>query len=206
MISRTIGGLLFLAFLFVLPVRASATVIAFEFKLSAAGSLEGRAFGLSAITITAVADTANRESIMEGGRAVGYSIDHTTAFINIASIGTLQFLSGTRTFVHNVNYGGIVGFSRGTLGGVDLIVGPANPAFSTWNMLTSIGPITGNAGIGHWTQSQVLTTSGSLQLYAGNPATTFTASIPAPSSLAVMGVSCLAHLRRRRRPTTMRRQ
>jgi hypothetical protein len=58
----------------------------------------------------------------------------------------MTFLEGTRTFVNNTY--STVGFSRA--GGMDLYDGPVDSAFATWDMLSSIGPISGFGGALQW--------------------------------------------------------
>ncbi len=121
---------------------AAAAPITFTFTASGSGSLDGVAFDTADFTITAIGDTSNLTSPFVGV----YSIEHDMAAINIAGVGTMTFLEDTRTFVNNTY--SAVGFSMAS--GMDLYDGPIDSAFSTWDMLSSIGPISGFGGAMQW--------------------------------------------------------
>lgn len=164
------------------------------------GTFAGTAFGNRAplaFTIRATGETANIQSC-----AIGcYFIDNLSASIEIATIGTFQFMSPTRYFSN----GPIIGFSRAALGGVDLYnlrVG------NGWDMTTLFGPVSGDGGISQWAISTVTTTGGVLllddvdslqgtfQAIVGN-----TSVVPIPGSLLLLGSSLaglLAVVRRRK--------
>jgi hypothetical protein len=135
-----------------------ALPVTFIHEGSGSGTLGGNAFNTNFV-ITAQADTNARVTADPGI----YFIDHNAAQIALSGIGTFAFTSPTRTFVNNPNM--IVGFSRANTDGADLFDGPVNPSFATWNMLTSIGPISGSGELIQWTlagSSQVTTTNGVL--------------------------------------------
>jgi len=145
-----------------------------------------------------VADTANRVAF---GLCCGWSLDNASASISIAGMGNFAFTSGTRTFVNNTDSS--VGFSRAGLGGSDLFDGPTDAAFATWDLLTSIGPISGTGSLMQWTLSPVTTNAGTLVFGNEDSGTIFTATlggaaVPEPGSwlLITLGLAGLGLFKR----------
>ena len=142
---------------------ANASPIVFTDVTTASGTIGSTSFTNELITISAVADTSN--ILPFGG---GFSLDNSSASVTIGSLGTFTFITGTRFFVSQTSVPPTVGFSHSSLG-IDLIEGPMNSAFSSWNMLTSIGPITGEGAITFaWKQAPVVTNGGTLVLDGGS--------------------------------------
>ena len=174
---------------------ASATPISYTDTGFGSGTLNGVAFGAGgplAFTITALGDTAN---VISCGGSCLYN-ENTSASIAITGLGTLNFVTATRFFA-NV---GIVGFSRGGGGGLDLYNGPLIPP---WDMLTSLGPIAGTGNLIQWGNSPVVTNGGVLVFNNGSSAATFTATVgqstvPEPTTLLLLGSGlAVARLRQR---------
>ena len=182
-----------LAFFMIVMVggQARADIITFIHTGSGSGSLGSTSFGLSNFTITATANTDNRTSL-----GFGWYLDHVTATITIGGLGTYDFITATRTFVNNGNQ--LVGFSRAGGSGADLFDGPSDPAFSDWEMLMGIGPVAGTGSLMQWWDG-IDTTGGSMYFNNGTSASTFTATIPTPGVLALLGVAGVVGRRRRRR-------
>jgi hypothetical protein len=180
----------------------AAAPITFIHMGSGSGSLNGVPFDVSNFTITATGDTSDRITWTVGL----YEIPHDTATITIDGLGTLTFLEPTKTFASNEASG--VGFGRGS----DLFDGPMNPALATWDMLTSIGPVSGNNGALMQWGTGVATSGGALVFnddFTWDPSgwdipSTFqaivgTATVPAPGVvlLGALGAGLVGCLRRR---------
>jgi hypothetical protein len=100
-------GLCVLGLIILLPIEAFAAPITFTHRAASvvSGTVDGNPFTAASFAITATGDTSNRVSF-----GSGFSITHDTASIFIPSVGTLDFITPTRTFVNNTN--DTIGFSR----------------------------------------------------------------------------------------------
>lgn len=157
--------------------------VTFTDTTTASGTIGSTSFTNDPITILAIANTSSRQTFSQG-----FFINVISASITIDGIGTFTFTTPTRFFVNNKNQ--TVGFSRAGLLGADLIDGPTNPAFSSWAINSSIGPITGPGVIFQWTLSPVLTSGGTLVLSNANPGVTFSANVstvPEPGTFLLLG-------------------
>ena len=172
------------------------------------GTLNGVSFGVGApvrFTITEVGNTEDRTGVFGG-----FSIADQTATIAIDSVGLFDVDTETRTFVNQTT--GLVGFSRAQIiGGIDLFNGPTNPVFSSWDMLTPLGPIHGSGTVLQWGPvfyPGIQTSGGDLVFNNGLSETTFQAIVEVPvtgapepvtAGLGVLGLGMLAlYLQRRR--------
>jgi hypothetical protein len=170
---------------------AQAVPIQFVTTGGGSGTLNGVAFS-GGFTINSFGDTATRNSPFAGV----FSIVHSSSFINIAGIGQVQILEATRTFV-NQSGTGLVGYSRGGGSGADLYNGPTSALFSTWDMTTSIGPVSGAGNLLQW-GGGLNTDHGLLAFSNGFSDCTFTATVPAPAAgLSLVGGLMVATRRRR---------
>ena len=183
------------ALAFGIAFQSQAALITFEYDVtgSITGTLGGVGFSTTNIVLTGIGDNVNRETFGNG-----FFIDHDSASIEIAGVGTFDFHSGTRTFVNNASQ--TVGWSRAGFGGSDLMNGPTNAAFGAWDMFSSIGPITGSGSILQWTRGDIFTSGGLLNINSTSVEITFTAiKVPGPGTLALLGVAGGLVGRRRRR-------
>jgi hypothetical protein len=148
---------------------ADADTIRLTHAGHASGRLAGVDFPDSAFVIEATADTADRQA-MEGGTFV---LVHDAASISIKGLGTFDFITPTQTFVNNEV--AVVGIS--VENAFDLVDGPFDEVFATWDMLGSIGPISGDGIVLQWMTEDVITSGGVLVLNDGTPVITFTAEV-----------------------------
>jgi len=186
--SYLVAGLVGLA-----ASAVSASPITMIHEGSGSGTIGGVSFAASAFTITTTGNTDNRVDF-----GFGWFIDHTAASINIAGVGTFEFITPTRTFVNNSIP--LVGFSRAGISGADLFDGPNDAALAAWDMTTSIGPLSGGGNTVQWGGGfeDVMTSGGVLFFADGFTDAQFTAIIPAPASLALIGLAGITATRRRR--------
>ena len=172
---------------------ASADPIRFVYTGTGSGSLNGSNFSDAAITITALGDTSARQSF-----SGGFFIDHTSAMIEIAGVGTVAFVTGTRTFMNNAV--DALGFSRAGSGGNDLYNG-AN-AVVDWDMLSNYS-LSGVFGLLQWALTNVDTSGGVLLFASSQTQGSFTATLerdvpePATFGLLLGGLFALSRMRRR---------
>ena len=183
-------GLLAVALLAALPAGSWATMLTSTQTRSGSGTLGGVPFATSNFIITSVGDTAARL-----GYSAGWFINNTSASIQIDGLGTLDILTPTRLFVNNSTQ--TVGFSRAGTTGADLFNGPSAAALSTWDMLTPIGPISGQGQLMQWLDTPINTTCGVLMFNDSFSATIFNA-VPEPATLALHSLGGLGIIRRRR--------
>src|SRR5262249_55923595 len=143
-----------------------------------------RTFTNALVTLTLVGDTENVKL-----DSLGLFINTSGLFtVNVSGIGTATFTDPTmEVFVNQV----LNQFVRPAAGSADrdgLLLDPLNSAFSTYNLTTAIGPISGASEIDPL--SGFGTTLGTLVLSsAGN--STFQAvtvpTVPEPSTLLLLG-------------------
>lgn len=175
----------------------SAVPIRFTHEGSGSGTLNGTPFGNASFVISAQGDTTNRQFL---DFSSVYFIDHDTAEINLSGLGTFAFTSGTRTFVNQGN--SLVGFSRAGPNGSDLFNGPQHALYSSWDMLTSIGPHSGIGSLLQWQafgSTPSVTTSGGILIFdSPDSQATFTATIPEPSAAVLSLIAAIFSMFRSR--------
>ena len=189
----TISTLLFLVAIFTTNVFAYSII--FTHEGSGAGSLDGAVFAVSDFRITALGDTDDRQSF--GSNA--YFIVHLSASITIDGLGSYNFISPTATFINDAS--DLVGLTRTGASYLDLLHGPIDAAFDGWDMLTSIGPISGTGYLLQWLSPAVNTSGGILIFDNATSPVTFQASVvPEPSTFILLGAGLagLAAWRRKR--------
>lgn len=172
-------------FLFAYAVDASAVAITFTHSGNGSGTVGSNSFTNADFTFTAVGDTNDRDPY-----SAGWFIDHISASVSIDGLGIFDLITGTRTFVNNGL--SLVGFSLAGIGGSDLFNGPVDASFETWDMLSAIGPITGEGSLLQWGDlTSFDTDGGSLSFFDGSTAATFAATtgspVPEPGTMLLLG-------------------
>jgi hypothetical protein len=158
---------------------------------TASGTIGATQFTNADFTITLVGDTNNR-TVLNQGQMSGYQIPDDSASISIQDVGVFQILSPTNMF-NNTEFGA----AGLTLTNVeDLYDEASSSVFSSWNMLTSFGPISDTAYLlqqyDPW--SQVQTTGGEIQFTMSETPSVYEASVtpvPEPDTPALL---CAAFL------------
>lgn len=178
MIKKIISLLLLLMIIF--PTIILAYPITFTHSGSASGSLNGVGFVTTDFIVTALGDTDDRQWFGS------YYINHLSSSIFIYGLGEFEFVTQTRTFINDTQ--DMVGLSRAA--DYDLFNGPTDGAFDGWDMLTSIGPITGEGRTLQWTLFPVYTDSGLLIFDNMRTVATFqatVATVPEPATFLLLG-------------------
>jgi hypothetical protein len=191
--SRKIVGAIASVFLAVASFTANASAIQFIYTGTGSGSLGGETFSQVAFTLTQYSDTTALQSC--GGSCK--FIDATSATVSIDGVGSYSFITGTRTFDNR----GLVGFSRAGIGGIDLYnvfnVG------TSYDMVSAIGPVFGNASLIQWGHQPVLTSAGTLNFDSTSTWGSFQAvtAVPEPETYAMMlaGLGLMGAVARRRK-------
>jgi hypothetical protein len=154
---------------------------------SGSGTLNGVSFTATNFTITSVGDTADRQTLNWG-----FAINNESASIFIDGLGTYNFVTPTRTTWSKYS-GGAVGF--GCASGTDLFDGPfGSSGLANWDMLSSLGPVTGTASLMQWGLQSVETTGGTLYFDNASVPTTYHAvigQVPEPSCLFLAGIAAI---------------
>jgi hypothetical protein len=177
--------------------QAEAAPIIYTETAVGSGTLGTTSFTNAAITLTSTADTTNVTNPL----ASFFGVTNTSAQVTVDSLGTATFTISTDTF-DNQTFSPPAAGVGATSGGS--ILDTLNTAFATYNLKSSIGPVSGAAFI---VPGQAFGTNlGNFVLNSISGNVTFQATIgtavPEPTSL-VMGATALAagaiySLRRRR--------
>jgi hypothetical protein len=168
--------------------RAEADILTYTESVTGTGTLGGAAFTNSLVTLTTTANTNNITL------SNGIYVATAAGSVTIAGFSPAVFTSNLEVFC-STNTGfltaGIEGFSGTQY--LD-IIDTGNSVFSTYNLMTPFGPITGgftgNPGVPYGTSS------GAFVLLSVSSNSVFTASspgVPEPSGfvLASIGTACL---------------
>ena len=116
---------------------AQAAPIIYTISSVGSGSLGSNSFNDASFTITATADTS-QISLLSAGVFI---VPDLSATISISGLGTATFTSATNFSNENTE---AVGINSGP-GALD-ILDVLNPVFETYNLSTSIGPVSGGTG------------------------------------------------------------
>lgn len=153
----------------------------FTFVGTGSGSLGATTFVDAGFKVTAIGDTEDRLQI-PGTNA--FYIDHSEASIEIDGIGKLAFEIPTRT-LFNTQFR-IVAFSA-QFENTDLVQLRDNAPLGNWDLVSSIGPLTGYGRNLGWWRLSVLTDAGVLSFddAEGFNMTFSSTVVPEPSSFCL---------------------
>ena len=181
-----------------LTVSGQASSVTYIETITASGSLGGTSFSNALVTITAIADTKNVMGVPLFPKVL--AVDDDSAAIQIAGLGTATFTdNGTHVFVSQATpfSTGAVGIAAGTIANPEAdILDIANPAFGTYDLTTSIGPVSGDASGGGGGAFSFATSSGPLffDSFFGTTGTFQAIVVPEPPSLTLAGIALAAGL------------
>jgi hypothetical protein len=192
--SRRVLGFLVALVLGVTARAANATPITYTESGVATGSLDGVAFRDALVTITLTGDTTGAT----GGP--GFFTNAGPATVNVAGFSPATLLGSIIVFDNTSTPG--AGIEDLTAGG-DILDTLLDPAFATYGLTTSLGPITGPAA---FNPGKVFSTTSGNFIITAVTTSTFTAvtaaptPVPEPTSLLLLGTGVVgAALRRRKR-------
>lgn len=157
----------------------------------ASGTLDGVEFTNRAITITGKADTTNRTS-----GPTFWRVSHDSATIEVEGLGTLSVITETSTAVNSSTMRTVFG---NVPSNAALYLMGADPAFETWDLTTSLGPLNLASEFLQWAVAPLATSGGELILNNQTGTGTFQAIVvPAPGAVGVAVIAGLVGARRRR--------
>ena len=173
----------------VVASSASAADIDFTYSGVASGQwlnglYSGQSFTNKAFTITARSLTELVTPYSDG-----YKTNTSGATVTIEGYGLFAVTSETAVWVGNT-------FGRSGFGirNSSDILSLGDSSFDTWNMQSSLGPITSTGSF-----NEAFSTTGGLLRFNGSPAVTFSATVvPGPSAAALIGLVGAVGARRRR--------
>jgi hypothetical protein len=168
--------------------RAEADTITYTETVVATGFLGGSVFANDLFTFTFVGDTTNVTSTPG------------VLFQNLVGTATVSVNGMTFTLTSPSEVADGVTSGVASIGEGFAILSVANSAFTTYDLTTSIGPITGTAFVSN---SSFATSGGSLLLTTPARTATFQASVvpePASSLMMCLGIACVAAVRLRSSP------
>jgi hypothetical protein len=170
---------IFLLAIFSVSVRAD-TIVVTE-TTTASGTLDGNTFTDGLLTLTVTGDTADLANPVPG-----FFMILGSSTVSVAGVGSDAFTDEIETVVtHDITGGGISDFTTN-----QAILFTVNPAFATYDLTHSLGPLTGD-GFHNPSFIAFKTTNGSFDIDSVGPVT-YTASVgavPEPGSLLLLGAS-----------------
>jgi len=152
--------------------------------VTGSGSLGGTPFTDALITLTANADTANVTNTFSGQL---FLVNNASTTVDVAGIGPGIFTEVITTSVYHPNQ--TAGISDPSAGILDVV----NPVFATYDLTTSVGPVSGSA---HFNIGLVFpTTAGNFEIDSTSGQGTFQAtSVPEPATLTLTAIGAFGLL------------
>ncbi len=160
---------------------ANASPITYTEQFVGTGTLNGTDFTSELVTLTAVADTSAVQNPSSGY----FFVNGLSVMVDVASVGSDTLTNVGSAFV---NQGGIAGIGDDTFA-VD-IVDTISAAFSTFDLQTAFGPV---SGASFFSPVFLPTVQGAFKVTGVDGDSTFTATtVPEPASMAMLGLGLLA--------------
>jgi PEP-CTERM motif len=177
---------------------ASADPITYSEAAVASGTLDGVTFTDALLTIGFTGDTSN----VDIGLPNLFFVNHAgpnAASVSVAGVGTALFTDNVFVFVNQSLTGvGVAGFGFSSSLTQGAILTTLSPVFLTYNLTSSIGPVTGPV---FDAPDEILrTTAGDLAITSASQST-FTATVtatpvPEPGTLTLLGVGLMVSCRK----------
>ncbi len=171
---------------------AYATPVTYTEQLTGTGSLGGTAFTNASVTIQLVGDTATVS-------ASPVPNDFGTATVDVSGVGSATFTDAQMWAFDNqsLSVAGISDITKNLL-----IVDTSNGAFASYDLLSSIGPLSGTAGLNSGAAFPTTVGDFVLTSIARNTssfsADVAAAAVPEPATLTLTAIGLAAAIRRRR--------
>jgi hypothetical protein len=178
-----------------LAISSHAGPITYTFTGTASGVAGATSFTDSPFTISLFADTANVIQIFDIPGDTVFSVNASSSSINIGGVGVGNILTDLRFFVNQPSntVGIAIANDGGDLFDIGLHHDPALAAVATYDLTTSLGPltVTNPASIADFF-GDVQTTFGTVWMGGSSFPVTFTATVPEPSSIGLCTLALLS--------------
>ncbi len=181
--------LLAIATIFAAPIALSAESITYTDSFTASGAIGQSSFSDALVTITGTGDST--KIVNEGGGIFALTLPVT---FSIAGVESGTFTDDIQVFANQSS--GIAGFGDNTNDFALLYT--ENPALSSFNLSSGIGPVSGSSLFNSFTatlgEAVYGTTDGNFSLDSVSNSTFEASPVPEPSSLALLGTGALGVL------------
>ena len=185
--------LIILLIAFVGPAKADP--VSYTFSAIGSGSLGSDSFSDQTFTITSTADTADITESTGPGVVVIYVVPDTATTVTVDGLGTATFTIPTENVANSIGAVAIEAPGQTTDNSYANVLDQGNFELSDYNLSTSIGPISGNAGINDGLDFS--TTAGDFDLTSVTTDTFQAQVVPEPGSCALLTLGTVVLCSRR---------